>query len=120
MLNSAAACRPRTCTRTLWSAMSGSCRSIGSSTAYQGLRKDGSCRGLLDLRRDFQSRWVKAIPCRPGHCARLGYATGMPPLPAAPPPTCRISWDRYTSTTLELPQARHILTRVHLPELYAV
>ena len=32
----------------------------------------------------------------------VGCATGMPPLPAAPPPICRISWDRFTSTTLAL------------------
>ncbi len=55
------------------------------------LTKGWQLQGSLDFRQDFRSRWAKGIPYQPGHFARRVYATGMPRLPAAHPPICRIS-----------------------------
>src|SRR5689334_12931642 len=121
MPNLAVACRRQTYTTTSSSAMSGSCRLIGFSTACQGSRKDGNCRALPDSPPDFRSRWVTGIHpvCAPSLTRRQTrttqrrYARETLLLLAALPPICRISWDRFTPTTRATPLTP-ILIRVHL------
>src|SRR5581483_2457765 len=101
--------------------MSGKCRSTGFSTACQGLRRDGNSKGLPDSQQDFPSRSGKEIPSRRAvRYVRRTSAWVMLHLPAVPPPTCRISWDRFTPTTRETRLAEPILIKAHLLGLPAL
>ncbi len=92
------------------------------------LTKGWQLQGITRFASGFPIQMGQSNPVtNPQLCPGLLLATPQPcrsqiaPLPAVPPPICRISWDRFTSATLAILLARsHILTRAHLSRPTAI
>ena len=99
MPNLAVACRRRTCTRTLWSAMSGRCRSIGCFHGLPRLTKGWQLQGITRFATGFPIQMGQGNPVSGPLCTQFDPNVG----PDNPTPLCQGDASLTGSPSTDMP-----------------